>query len=102
MLRSRALCYAFGDAVLRVLDGTRWGQRGMGGLVANRSWPIGSAACDRIGAITHPLTRHGSARELVSAFCPLEDTLKPLELGAGPVHEDGEPPRDGDTRLSHR
>ena len=84
------------------LDGVSWMR---GGLVANRSRPIGSTACYRIGAITHSLPRHRSARELVSASCLLDDTLSRLELGAVPehgVHDDGEPPGEGDTRLSHR
>ena len=46
------------------LDGVSWVR---GGLVANRSRPIRSTACYRIGAITHSLPREHSARELVSA-----------------------------------
>ena len=84
------------------LNGVSWM---WGGLVANRSRPIGSTACYRIGAITHSLPRHRSARELVSASCLLGDTLSRVELGAVPehgVHDDREPPGEGDTRLSHR
>lgn len=61
------LCDADGDAVLFVLDGTRWGELGTGWLGCNRSRPIRSTACYRIGAITHSLPREHSARELVSA-----------------------------------
>jgi len=46
------------------LDGVSWVR---GGLVANRSRPIRSTACYRIGALTHSLPREHSARELVSA-----------------------------------
>ena len=90
------------SACSMALDGVSWVR---GGLVANRSRPIGSTVCYGIGAITHSLPRHRSARELVSASCLLDDTLSRVELGAVPehgVHDDGEPPREGDTRLSHR
>src|SRR5215472_1479864 len=90
------------SACSMALDGVSWV---WGGLVANRSGPIGSTACYRIGTITHSLPRHRSARELLLASCLLDDSLSCLELGAVPehgVHDDGEPPRVGDTRLSHR
>ena len=82
------------------LDGVSWVR---GGLVANRSRPIRSTACYRIGAITHSLPREHSARELVSASF-LAKRLRDLELSAVPkhgMHDDGKPPREGDTRLSH-
>ena len=92
------------SACSMALDGVSWVR---GGLVANRSRPIGSTACYRIGAITHSLPRHRSALGarfgLLSAS--LDDTLSRLELSAVPehgVHDDGEPPGEGDTRLSHR
>ena len=84
------------------LDGVSWV---WGGLVANRSRPIGSTACYRIGAITHSLPREHSARELVSASSLVKAiALCDLEVGAVPkhgVHDDGKPPREGDTRLAH-
>ena len=84
------------------LDGVSWVR---GGLVANRSRPIRSTACYRIGAITHSLPREHSARELVSASCFVKATvLRDLEVSAIPkhgMHDDGEPPREGDTRLAH-
>lgn len=71
-----------------------------GGLVANRSRPIRSTACDSIGAITHSLPA-----ALRSGAClGLLPCLGDLELSAIPkhgVHDDGKPPREGDTRLPH-
>ena len=90
------------SACSMALDGVSWV---WGGLVASRSRPIGSTTCYRIGAITHSLPRHRSARELVSASCLLDHTLSRVELGAVPehgVHDDGEPPGEGNTRLSDR
>ena len=54
------------SACSMALDGVSWVR---GGLVANRSRPIGSTVCYGIGAITPSRPRHRSAWELVSAFC---------------------------------
>ena len=73
------------------LNGVSWM---WGGLVANRSRPIGSTACYRIGAITHSLPREHSARELVSASSLVKAiALCDLEVGAVPkhgMHDDGD------------
>jgi hypothetical protein len=66
-----------------------------GGLVANRSRPIRTTACDRIDAIAHSLPatlRSGACLGLL----PL---LGDLELSAIPKH--GVHDREGDTRLPH-
>jgi len=100
------LCYALGDAVLCVLDGTRWGQLGAGWLGCK---PQSADRIDRMlrNRRHHPFPSSASLR-LGARFGLLSakvGTLGRVQLGAVPehgVHDDGEPPREGDTRLSHR
>src|SRR5215475_8405402 len=107
-------------AAARILSGCAmpWGRRSL----RARWHSMGSAGCgvawlqtavgrsDRPHATESapsPIPSLGIAPlwELVSASCLLDDTLSRLELSAVPehgVHDDGEPPGEGDTRLSHR
>jgi hypothetical protein len=98
------LCDADGNAVLFVLDGTRWGELGTGWLGCK---PRSADQIDRMlqNRRHHPFPPSGAFRSgaCLGLFSRYAIALCDLEVGAVPkhgVHDDGEP-LESDTRLAH-